>query len=158
MPLLTDPYYVSNHDLLRSHRLRGDAVFILLSNSEQQALFAYYRHHERCSRKALLEHRRLVTKEHQSLPHRAGRALRRWHHLREHPMPPKPIVEPRPRGRPSGSSNFELAFQMRPDPDAKQVARAITQLAEFVNQQQDAREDPGSAPLEPSDDSQSSGH
>jgi len=135
MPRLTDRDYLRNYELLRSYRMRGDRAFPLLKVSEQQALFSYYGFHERRGRAELLEHRRVISRIYPSLPHQAGRALTHLNYLREHPREPRKVLEPRRRGRPKASRAFSLAFEVRPEPDVKQLARAFIDLAEHVRLQ-----------------------
>ena len=145
MPRLTDHDYLRNYELLRSHRTRGDRVFPLLKVSEQQAMFSYYSFHERRARAELLEHRRLISRIYPSLPHEAGRALKRLGHLRENPQIPRAVVKRRGRGQPKSSDRFELAFEVRPEPDVQQLARAFIELARFLR----ASESESARPVDP---------
>lgn len=134
MPRLTDHDYLRNYEFLRSHRTRGDRVFSLVKVSEQQALFSYYPFHERRARAELLEHRRLISRIYPSLPHQAGRALKRLGFLREQPRTPLVAVKRRGRGQPKSSDRFELAFEVRPEPDVQQLALAFIELAKYLNE------------------------
>ncbi len=129
MPRLTDRDFLENHELLRSHRIRGDTVFARLGLGEQRALFSYYHFHVHCEKSALLEHRRAVTQANPSLPHQAGRALRRWRSLPDQQRAPRQSAKS-PGTQQGDLRSFSLAFELRPDPDVKQVARAFMALAD----------------------------
>jgi hypothetical protein len=77
----------------------------------------------------------MISRIYPSLPHQAGQALARLAFLRRHPQEPRKVLEPRCRGRPKASGAPSLAFEVRPEPDVKQLARAFIDLAEHVQQE-----------------------
>jgi len=138
MPRLTDQTYLSNYDALRDGYLRGGQSFIRLDPHEQWALFGFYQHHEWHSRKELLSYRREISRLNPSLPQRAGKAFQHWQQLRNEAVVTPTQVQPAKR---RNSTDFSLAFQVRPEPDVKLLAHAIIQVAKLQNAERAARGD-----------------
>jgi hypothetical protein len=77
MPHLPDSYYFQHYVALRDEWLRGAFAFTVLTPTEQIAVHNYYEPSLELSDAQLRAHRKRVTLEQPSLPHRAGRAYAR---------------------------------------------------------------------------------
>ena len=76
MTRLTQLTYSAQHyQLKREWFSEGGGAFIMLSPTEQWALHSYYEFTKKLSDAELLAHRKAISREHPSLPQRAGKAF-----------------------------------------------------------------------------------
>lgn len=75
MPRLTNKQFLQQHDLLAHAHRDEPLIFGSVSTTEQWALHDFFAPAHDLSSEELLAHRRTITEEQPSLPHRAGRAL-----------------------------------------------------------------------------------
>lgn len=79
----------STHLLIRHHLrqdwLDGSGIYALIPSRDQRYIHDYFRPSEDLADEELLAHRRAVSKERPSLPHCAGRAVRRMVKPVNHP-------------------------------------------------------------------------
>ena len=138
MSRLTDADYLSAHYYLKDAWKTHDGVaFGLLLWREQRVLHDYFLPSKRISDKALLEHRRLVTKTYPSLPHRAGKALSRCRANVEefNAHPPVPYVPGAKRQRPKREHRIVVRGVAVAEFDVHKLVRTL------IRQQREADEE-----------------
>lgn len=138
MPRLSDRDYLLNYDTLRNEFLHGSQALRFLEPHEQWVLFDFYQHYEQLTPAELLDHRRKVSQRSPPLPQRAGKAFRHWQQVCDMQAQRRKEQPPVQAKRRPSSRNVSLAFQVRPEPDVKQLARAFILLAKHLNQKQRA--------------------
>lgn len=116
MPRLTTHDYLFFHAYLHEVWHNQRKAFSLISTRDQSYLHRYFRPSEALTNPELLVHRNAITRQHPSLPHCAGRALRR-------------LADPVPLKQSSGSGRIVLYPLLRPNPDLARMSRALLRLA-----------------------------
>lgn len=130
MPRLTDQRYVEIHRLLRRYWLDDPALYAHLTPGEQWNLHDFFQSYKTLGDADLVAHRRAVSLESPSLPHRAGRALRKL----------KGVIETIDQQRAHSSATVSHKHPsihnlvkvwplVQPEIDANRVARALIALA-----------------------------
>jgi len=129
MPRLTTPDYLVRYHQLHDWWTDNKIVFRVISPTDQWALHGFFRFAEPLSEPVLLVHRRRVTEDDPSLPHRAGRAYAKlerriaqvdWTTYGTLASPP------RVRSTLTGKDrHVSVHSVVRPDVDVHRIARAL---------------------------------
>lgn len=131
MPRLTNPRYIEVHHRLRNYWLEDTVPYIYLTPKEQWDLHQFFQPYKTLSDDELIAHRQAVTQQSSSLPHQAGRALKKLEvaaaaMARERAQPPDPPEGKRKRQSLRGP--LVVRSLVRPESDAKKLARVLLEL------------------------------
>ena len=132
MPRLTNTaYLVQRERLIKAFNIRP-SLFTALSYNDQLDLHAFYALHQEWIDQDLLAHRAQVTKEHPSLPHRAGKLYARINRQLQNNRPHQPLpptgTSTSKRVKVPGSlrqSNIRIEGLAHPVPDYQKLAKAL---------------------------------
>lgn len=123
MPRLTNYHYLQHRQMLIRLHCDHPDVFSYLSVRSQMDLHVYFQTWESRSDDELLTKRAELTDDDASLPQRAGRAFAEL-------MNPSTQSSWQRARVTAGGHGIHVRGVVRPDPDAKQYARAILRLLE----------------------------
>lgn len=131
MPRLTNQRYIEIHHWLRNYWLEDTVPYIYLTPKEQWDLHQFFQPYQALTDDELIAHRQAVTKETPSLPHCAGRALSKLETAiaavrQQKVQPTEPAEAKRKRQSPRGP--LIIRGLVRPEPDARKVARVLLQI------------------------------
>jgi hypothetical protein len=151
MPRLTYSTYSAQHDVLHELWVRSDGrAFAVISPIEQWYLHEFFAVTITLSADGLREHRQLVTKHDPSLPHRAGRALKKLNERlaveAEQSEATSVVAGIQAPWRRTYCKNTDRVIRVKsvvhPEPDAEKLARALLDLAsEMAQKQREERDD-----------------
>jgi hypothetical protein len=133
---LTDNEYLSRRDFLVDAWKFFPGVFTAVSYNEQLEVHRFFQTSKFLTPEEALDHRRLITAEEPSLPHRAGKLYLRIeaeaHRLRnqlENQPPQNPTIRVRvPAGR--GKRQIRVVPLARPEVDVEKMAEALLTIVE----------------------------
>jgi hypothetical protein len=131
----TSTYHLATHTWLRSLWLENDAsVFAELSPRDQRYLHGFFAPSEPWSDEELLRYRQLVTGRQPSLPQCAGRAVVKLRRVLagERVYRPPALVSAGGKGR--RPHRITVRRVVRPKPDTDRLARALIDLAVYLNE------------------------
>lgn len=132
MPRLSSNDYIQIHYRLRHIWLNDKTLFTELSPNDQWHLHDFFVPAKDLTNADLLLHRTIITQQHPSLPHQAGRALNRFWGttarvgLRRVAQAKAPATHKRIRPQ---DRRLIIKPLVRPEIDAHKLARAIINLA-----------------------------
>jgi len=132
VPRLTNTAYLNQREQLIKDFNTRPSLFTALSYNDQLDLHAFYALYQEWIDQDLLAHRAEVTKEHPSLPHRAGklyaRITRQLQNNRPHqPLPPTETSTDKRVKVPARlrQSNIRIEGLTHPVPDYQKLAKAL---------------------------------
>jgi len=132
MPRLTNQRYVDIHHLLRRDWLENPALYAYLTPNEQWVLHDFFQPYKALTDAELVKHRQSVSRQAPSLPHRAGRALRRFERTGEaiDRWRAQAIVRPAATNHKRlDLSSIKVWALVRPEIDVKMLAKACIGIA-----------------------------
>lgn len=119
MPRLTHATYCHQRQMLRRVWDERSELYGRLSSREQQALHRFFIPTIEASDAELRKHRKDVTAENPSLPHRAGRAYSRMERGEQSPQMRQPVR----KGR-----HIYVEPVLRPEPDLRLLSKAVIMI------------------------------
>ncbi len=150
MPRLTHSTYSAQHEVLHELWLRSDGgAYSVLSANEQWDLHDFFAISATLSEAELREHRRLKSAADPSLPHRAGRALKKLIERQAERAEEQEALQaakaagPAPakrKYRKNVNRKIRVESVVHPQPDVQKFARALMELAkEMAKKEQEER-------------------
>jgi hypothetical protein len=146
MPRLSTREYLRVHDKLRRLWLRDPSLFAEISPTDQWLLHDFFRPDRDLTDLELLQHRDEITEQRPSLPHQAGRALNRfWDATAQ--LAVKRVARAKAPATPAkrvrqADRHLSVKAIVKPDLDAKKLARAYIWLAQQKLRERRAEDQP----------------
>ena len=138
MPRLTNVDYLNTYRYLSEVWLHDRRLFANLGTREQWYLHDYFQPSKEWSDEELLAHRTAISKQHPSLPHQAGRALKRFIGEAERPVR---VLAATPKGTRPPRGKITVKSVVRSEINMKLLARILSakQRADIQTQLEQSR-------------------
>ena len=148
MPRLTNAEYLKQRMFLVRAWDNFRGIFTVLTYNQQMEVHTFYLPSQILADKEAIAHRKQITQEQPSLPHRAGKLFprllqeskamaQRMAYEQDHPRAGKLKAQAQPRGKVKVKV-FALA---NPEPDTKKIAKVMLELARDMQAEQNKGEE-----------------
>jgi hypothetical protein len=150
MPRLSNDRYLERHYFLKKDWIEFEELYCVLTVSEQWDLHAFYQPSKVLKDEDLLYHRQLISKERPSLPAQTGKSFRlmsdicrrAYQYANGDDMKFRKAIASLTPSRAAtdydnGKHSFRITAIANPEPDYKQLARALIAVAEAQARQKE---------------------
>lgn len=127
MPRLTNKQYLKYRKYLRRLWLYRPSTYSHLSPIQQWQVHEYFRPSEKLTDEQLLTHRKDITAQYPSLPHKAGRAIKEFGQILRSKAKSRATVSTYTNKR-GKTTTIQVRGVVRPKIDTRRLARALVEL------------------------------